>query len=41
METNNDLKYFNKKILIELYYSNIQGKEELKRIFKVDYYGNK
>ncbi len=33
--------YFNREILIELYYSNIQGKEELKRTFKVDYYGNK
>ena len=33
--------YFNKNILIKIYYSNIQGKEELKKLFKVDYYGNK
>ena len=33
--------YFNKDILIKIYYSNIQGKEELKKIFKVDYYGYK
>lgn len=33
--------YFNKIVLIELYYSSIQGKEELKKVFKVEYYGNK
>ena len=33
--------YFNKDILIKIYYSNIQGKEELRKIFKVDYNGDK
>ena len=33
--------YFNKDILIKIYYSNIQGKEELKKIFKVHYHDYK
>ena len=33
--------YFNRIIQIEILYSKIQGKEELKKIFKVDYYNNK
>ena len=33
--------YFNRNIQIEILYSKIQGKEELKKIFKVDYFNNK
>ncbi len=33
--------YFNRIIQIEILYSKIQGKEELKKIFKVDYFNNK
>ena len=33
--------YFGKKINIEIFYSKIQGKDELKQIFKSDYFGNK
>lgn len=33
--------YFNRIIQIEILYSKIQGKEELKKVFKVDYFGNK
>ena len=33
--------YFGNKINIEIYYSKVQGKEELKKVFKNDYFGNK
>ena len=33
--------YFNRIIQVEILYSKIQGKEELKKVFKVDYFGNK
>ena len=33
--------YFNRIVQIEILYSKIQGKEELKRIFKCDYFNNK
>lgn len=33
--------YLGKKINIEIYYSKMQGKEELKKAFKNDYFGNK
>ena len=33
--------YFGKKINIEIYYSKIQGKDELKKAFKNEYFGNK
>ena len=33
--------YFGNKINIEIYYSKVQGKDELKKVFKNDYFGNK
>ena len=33
--------YLGKKINIEIYYSKMQGKDELKKVFKNDYFGNK
>ncbi len=33
--------YLDKKINIEIYYSKMQGKEELKKVFKNEYFGNK
>ena len=33
--------YLGKKINIEIYYSKMQGKDELKKAFKNDYFGNK
>ena len=38
---NHSFNYLGKTYKIEIYYSKVQGKSELKNIFKNDYFGNK